>query len=55
MRYLSLFSGMEAAHLAWAPLGWECVGVAEIDPAYAAIADARIRAVQPGLPFGEVA
>ncbi|WP_312318886.1 DNA cytosine methyltransferase [Stenotrophomonas sp.] len=33
MRYLSLFSGMEAAHLAWAPLGWECVGVSEIDPA----------------------
>ncbi|MDQ3159442.1 MAG: DNA (cytosine-5-)-methyltransferase [Pseudomonadota bacterium] len=33
MRYLSLFSGMEAAHLAWAPLGWECAGVAEIEPA----------------------
>lgn len=33
MRYLSLFSGMEAAHLAWTPLGWECVGVAEIEPA----------------------
>ena len=32
MRYLSLFSGMEAAHLAWAPLGWETVAVAEIDP-----------------------
>ncbi len=33
MRYLSLFSGMEAAHLAWSPLGWHCVGVAEIEPA----------------------
>ena len=32
MRYLSLFSGVEAAALAWQPLGWECVGVAEIDP-----------------------
>lgn len=32
MRYLSLFSGMEAAHLAWAPLGWACVAVAEIEP-----------------------
>jgi DNA (cytosine-5)-methyltransferase 1 len=32
MRYLSLFSGMEAAHLAWSPLGWTCTGVAEIDP-----------------------
>ena len=33
MRYLSLFSGMEAAHLAWAPLGWGCAGVAEVEPA----------------------
>jgi len=32
VRYLSLFSGIEAASLAWLPLGWECVGVAEIDP-----------------------
>ncbi len=24
---------MEAAHLAWSPLGWECAGVAEIEPA----------------------
>jgi DNA (cytosine-5)-methyltransferase 1 len=32
MRYLSLFSGIEAASLAWHPLGWECVGVAEVDP-----------------------
>jgi DNA (cytosine-5)-methyltransferase 1 len=32
MRYLSLFSGIEAATSAWHPLGWECVGVAEIEP-----------------------
>ena len=32
MRFLSLFSGIEAASAAWAPLGWECVAVAEIDP-----------------------
>lgn len=32
MRYLSLFSGIEAASAAWAPLGWECVGVSEIEP-----------------------
>lgn len=32
MRYLSLFSGVEAASLAWLPLGWECVAVAEIEP-----------------------
>lgn len=30
LRYLSLFSGLEAAHLAWHPLGWECVAVAVI-------------------------
>lgn len=32
MRYLSLFSGIEAATAAWHPLGWECVAVAEIEP-----------------------
>lgn len=32
MNYLSLFSGIEAASVAWRPLGWQCVGVAEIDP-----------------------
>lgn len=31
MRYLSLFSGIEAASVAWKSLGWECVGVAEVD------------------------
>ncbi len=32
MKYLSVCSGIEAATVAWHPLGWECVGVAEIDP-----------------------
>lgn len=32
MRFLSIFSGIEAASVAWKPLGWTCVGVAEIDP-----------------------
>ncbi len=32
MRYLSLFSGIEAATVAWHPLGWEPVGFAEIEP-----------------------
>lgn len=32
MRYLSLFSGIEAATAAWHPLGWECVAVSEIEP-----------------------
>lgn len=32
MRFLSLFSGIEAASEAWAPLGWKCVGVSEVEP-----------------------
>lgn len=32
MRYLSLFSGVEGATLAFAPLGWELAGVSEIEP-----------------------
>ena len=31
MRFLSLFSGIEAASVAWMPLGWQCVAVAEVD------------------------
>lgn len=31
MRYLSVFSGVEAATLAWEPLGWEPVAFCEID------------------------
>jgi DNA (cytosine-5)-methyltransferase 1 len=31
MKYLSLFSGIEAATVAWEDFGWECVGVSEID------------------------
>jgi DNA (cytosine-5)-methyltransferase 1 len=31
MKYLSLFSGIEAASVAWKPLGWECKGFAEIE------------------------
>ena len=32
MKFLSLFSGIEAASVAWKPLGWECVAVSEIEP-----------------------
>jgi len=32
VKYLSLCSGIEAASVAWAPLGWECAAVSEIDP-----------------------
>ena len=31
MRYVSLFSGIEAATVAWEPLGWEPVCFAESD------------------------
>ena len=31
MRYLSLFSGIDAASVAWEPLGWEPVAFAEIE------------------------
>lgn len=32
MKYLSLFSGIEACTVAWKPLGWKCVGFSEIEP-----------------------
>lgn len=32
MRYISVFSGIEAASVAWGPLGWEPVAFSEIDP-----------------------
>lgn len=47
MRYLSLFSGMEAAWLAWHPLGWECAGVAEIEPGPCSVLAHRLQATRP--------
>ena len=32
MRYLSVCSGIEAATVAWHPLGWEPAAFSEIDP-----------------------
>lgn len=32
MNYISLCDGIGAAHVAWQPLGWKCLGVSEIDP-----------------------
>lgn len=32
MKYLSVCSGVEAASVAWHPLGWEAVGYSEIEP-----------------------
>lgn len=51
MRYLSLFSGIEAASVAWEPLGWEPVAFAEIDPFPCAVLEKRY----PGVPnLGDV-
>lgn len=41
MRYLSLFSGIEAASVAWGPLGWEPIAFAEIEPFPSAVLAAR--------------
>ncbi len=47
MNYISLFSGMECAHLAWKPLGWTCKAVAEIDPRACEVLAHRLNASQP--------
>ena len=46
MRYLSLFSGIEAASVAWGPLGWEPVAFCEIDRFPSAVLEYRF----PGVP-----
>lgn len=46
MRYISLFSGIEAASAAWGPLGWEPVAFSEIDAFPKAVLAERF----PGVP-----
>lgn len=41
MRYLSVCSGVEAATLAWEPLGWEPVAFSEIEPFPCAVLNER--------------
>lgn len=41
MRYISVCSGIEAASVAWEPLGWEPVTFAEIDPFPKAVLKSR--------------
>lgn len=41
MRYISIFSGVEAATLAWEPMGWEPVAFAEIDEFPSAVLEYR--------------
>lgn len=51
MRYLSLFSGIEAATVAWNPLGWQAVAYAEVD----AFACALLKHYYPNVPnLGDV-
>lgn len=44
MRFLSVCSGIEAASIAWKPLGWTCAGVSEIDPFPRAVLQQRFDA-----------
>lgn len=46
IRYVSIFSGVEAATLAWEPLGWEPVAFSEIEPFPCAVLAER----WPGVP-----
>lgn len=41
MRFLSLFSGIEAASVAWEPLGWEPVAFCEVEPFPCAVLEHR--------------
>lgn len=45
MRYLSVCSGIEAASVAWKPLGWQCAGVSDIEPFPRAVLQHRLGAV----------
>lgn len=46
MRYISIFSGIEAASVAWEPLGWEPVAFSEIDEFPSAV----LRSRYPNVP-----
>lgn len=47
MRYLSVCSGIESASVAWHPLGWQCAGVAEIEPFPCQVLAQRLGATRP--------
>ena len=44
--YGSVCSGIEAATVAWAPLGWQCAFVAEMDPYCCSL----LKHYYPGVP-----
>lgn len=45
MRYISMFSGIEAASVAFGPLGWQPLRFCEVDPFASAVLAARFPAV----------
>ena len=51
MRYGSVCSGIEAASLAWQPLGWEAAFVSEVEPFPAAVLMQRWGATRPKRPL----
>lgn len=51
MRYLSICSGIEAATVAWHPLGWSPVGFAEIEAFPSAVLAERYGSNMPGEPL----
>ena len=51
MKYGSVCSGVEAATLAWAPLGWKAVFFAETEPFPAAVLQQRFGATRPMRPL----
>lgn len=46
-RYVSIFSGVEAASLAWEPLGWEPVAFSEIGDKPAGVNPMLVRRLTP--------
>ncbi len=57
MKYGSVCSGIEAASLAWAPLGWKATFVSEVEPFPATVLMQRWNATKPKRPLevGEAA
>lgn len=47
MKYFSVCSGMEAATVAWEPLGWECVGLCDFAP----FPQKVLKHLYPDVPF----
>ena len=51
MNYGSVCSGVEAATLAWGPLGWKAVFFSEVEPFPAAVLQQRFGATRPKRPL----